>query len=531
MNKCNAKGNTMRSIKDMINDRRMLIVFFITIMIMIIAHGLSFTNIVYCHDALSFNDFDLNFPDQIRLGRFINPLILVIRRGGAPFLTGICSILFISLAVLVTVDLLDLKLWQSIIVIVVFTTNLTLISLYGVYWHYVDIYSIAIFISCLAVYTRYRLPRILNIILPIMCLIITLAMYQTYMCMTIGLFLFMLIKDIDTKRNWRGVKSLIKEGAIDCLILAVGIILYWFIMNRIAQIYMVPISNDYNGPGNVSGVTIRGMIKSIPDTYDYFKSKFFDVTKYNTGIIISLNRILLCITIFELLIIGYKIIIAKWNIVPFVLVIACIIVAPLCLNSFYLISNGVMHNHMIFAYNLIYLLPLVLWNTIERLFKGNISNVNVKIRKIVLIGYLTIFIIICLHNIIYSNGYYAYTRLVYDNTLANTQTIWKDVNSIDGYVEGETEVIFMGSFAKSAAAYHGSMESDYLGVVTGASPSAITYDNRIGYFFGTVMGKHMNLSYNNERFNDSEIIKIMPSYPKAGYCRYIDGRVIVKMSD
>lgn len=534
MSTISAKEEKTRSIGKIISavDERTKLVVIATVLIMITAHGLSFTNLIYSHDALSFNDFSLNFPDQIRLGRFINPIILSLRQGGSPYLTGITSIIFLTLSLLMIVKLLDFDNRQSGVAVIVFTTNITLISLFGVYWHYVDIYSIAIFFSCLTVYARYKLPPKLNLIVPVICLIVTLGMYQTYMCLTIGLFLLILVKNIDFEQKWGDVKSFLKESLVDIFIVAVGMALYWVLMRLIAQHFQVPLSNDYNGPGNVSGLTVMGIVKKIPDTYDYYRNTFFGTTKFNEPAIIFINKLLLGVIIVEVIAICIMSVKKQKSVVPTLLMLLCIVILPLGLNAFYLISNGTMHNHMIYAYNITYLLPFVLSNRIKNMVRhdGRMERKN-GIVKVSSVCITAVILIIGIHNIIYANGYYTYVRLVYDNTLLSTQKIWEDINSIDQYVEGETEVVFLGSFTRSKAAYHGSVESNYLGTITGASASSITYDNRIGYFYDTVMGKHINISYNDESIKVNDAYISMPVYPQSGYCKEIDGRIIVKMSE
>ena len=137
---------------------------------------------------------------------------------------------------------------------------------------------------------------------------------------------------------------------------------------------------------------------------------------------------------------------------------------------------------------------------------------------------------ISIKNVIYANGAYTYKKLVYDNTALHAQTMWKDINSIDGYVEGETEVVFMGEFGNSKAAYISNVGDKYNGILTGASTSAITYDGTAGEFFYAILGRVMSISYNDPNIQENEEYMNMPVYPSTGYCKMIDGKVFVKLS-
>ena len=137
---------------------------------------------------------------------------------------------------------------------------------------------------------------------------------------------------------------------------------------------------------------------------------------------------------------------------------------------------------------------------------------------------------ISVKNVIYASGAYTYKKLVYDNTALHAQTVWKDINSIDGYIEGKTQVVFMGSFESSKAAYSSNVGEKYNGVLTGATTSSITFDGTAGSYFYAILGRGMSVAYNDPTIQENEEYLNMPVYPSNGYCRMIDGRVIVKLN-
>ena len=131
---------------------------------------------------------------------------------------------------------------------------------------------------------------------------------------------------------------------------------------------------------------------------------------------------------------------------------------------------------MIFAFCITYLLPFVFIN-LHNEYDFEENSMNKYITRIkVCVNIVCIFsvLVIGINNIVYANGAYVYKKLVYDNTRLHAQTIWVDINSIDGYIEGETPVVFIGDFTSSKAAYRSSVANRYNQVLEGADSSSIS---------------------------------------------------------
>ena len=206
---------------------------------------------------------------------------------------------------------------------------------------------------------------------------------------------------------------------------------------------------------------------------------------------------------------------------------------PLALNAIYLATSGVIHQLMIFSFCIVYLLPLIIINTQDiNVFQDEPLNKYVEyIKKLICGVTIVATMVIGFNNIVYANGAYVYKKLVYDNTQLHAQTIWKDINSIDGYIEGETQVVFMGEFSKSSAAYNSPVATRYYDQLTGASNSSITYNGTEYQFYYGILGRNLNITYNDATISEAKEYADMPIYPSNGYCKMIDDRVVVKLSD
>lgn len=456
-------------------DRNTKFIFASSVIVMLMTHGFCFMNVMYSHDSLSFaNDSGLF---KISLGRYLYPLFVRMRFTATPWGMGIFSTLYVSLAVVLVTKVFDLSKMQGLSVSILFASNITLTALFCTYIFDADADCFALLLSCFAVYAFKKFPKILRFVIPIISLSLSLALYQAYICVAVGLFLILLISESSKCKDWKDVFNVFLTGIKELAILLLGAVLYIPLMHASANHYGIKLSTGYNGAGNLSSLKPIDFIKDIPFAYLYFKDTFFKVTKYNTLSMVSANWLMLFLLLISLAIFVYC---HRDFLGSLVIVIPCLLIMPLGLNAIHLVSFGTIHQLMIFAFCIIYLLPQIISNTS---LGDNIDNENTH-KAIINMGTVVFtlsFLVIAyigFNNIVYSNGAYLYRKLVYDNTKLHAQTIWTDINNIDGYIEGETQVVFMGEFSLSKAAYKGSVGSRYLNVLHGTGNSSITYPGR-----------------------------------------------------
>ena len=102
----------------------------------------------------------------------------------------------------------------------------------------------------------------------------------------------------------------------------------------------------------------------------------------------------------------------------------------------------------------------------------------------------------------------------------------------EGYVPGETPVLFLGSPDKSV------LHEDREGFenITGTgfySAYATTHDAAYKYFFNEVLSYNINLLPQSDasRFSELAEVRSMPLYPQEGSCRLVEGTLVVKLSE
>ena len=115
-----------------------------TVFFSFLAHGFSWFDVAFNHDSLKVFQLDGNW--QAYLGRFLIPAYLLFRgKIVAPLLVAFLSVLFLSLSVVLTVRLLDIKRTSSIILLsALFATCQVLTSLYSTYVTAADIQMLSL---------------------------------------------------------------------------------------------------------------------------------------------------------------------------------------------------------------------------------------------------------------------------------------------------------------------------------------------------------------------------------------------------
>ncbi len=517
----------MEKVKKFFDDTSRFI-FVSSVVIMIIAHGFCFMNIMFSHDSLSFAEID--GLDKVGLGRWLYPFLAHRRLIATPWLMGALSIFYVSLAVVLVSKVLELSRLQGMCVAILFGTNVTLTSLFCTYVFDADADCLGLLFACIAVYSFRKFPKILNIVIPVISVVICLALYQAYICVAIGLYILILIKDAMNSESWNDILKVFICGIKELSTLLLGIIVYIPLMHAAAGHYGVELSNEYNGAGNLSSLTAAGVINDIPVSYEYFRDYFFSITEYNS---LSMVRVSWLIAILIVISVVYYILKHRKFLGSLVIVIPCLIIFPLGLNAIHLVSFGLIHQLMIFAFCLVYMLPIVIVDISQEKDDGDqaIDKVLSYSKKAVYAITVIAIVYIGFSNIVYSNGAYLYKKLVYDNTALHAQTIWKDINCIDGYNEGVTEVVFMGDFSASKIAYKGIVGDRYFNVLTGAGNSSITYPKTANAFFYNILGRDLIIVHDDAGLADNTDYIEMPAYPRDGYCKMIGDRVVVKLQN
>ena len=241
----------------------------------IITHFLLLSNLIMSQDGLFMGVHYTAGSYETALGRWGINIIDSLRNNIAlPFITTLISIILMSFINILIIELLEIK--NSIfrlftILTVVASPGLCMTLLYV---YTADVYIFAMLFSVISAYSLYKInPKKLGIPLSIICFILTLSIYQSYMGITIGLILIVSVKNLLEQKY--SAFDVLKKIIINALIVILSAILYWLLTKVILKISNIEMAG-YGGVSHISISTIIAtLIPSIKTAYIAFIKYFF----------------------------------------------------------------------------------------------------------------------------------------------------------------------------------------------------------------------------------------------------------------
>lgn len=496
---------------------RLKFCFAATALCMLLAHGFAWFNLFPSHDAtILFFDADVV---MLQLGRWVQLPYYRFLRGkiNMPWLTGMFSVLWVSLSVYLISSLLQLRKKSMAAVAALFGTAISVTLLNATYNDKADLFTCAMLLALLGACAVRRCRRPwLGVLLCGGCLCLSMGLYQGYIEFAIGLLLLCMLRDcLTTDLPW---KDYLRQGITAIAGLLLGGVLYAVSMKAVLAYKHLELIDSSNGLQQMSRAGVADYLARLPGAYKQVFTTLLGYDVWN-------NRGMRLATAVCLLL-GLACLVLALRKKPLraaVQVVILLVLLPLGLNVVYLLSEKHPTLLMLYPVYLVYALVLLLTglepDTIPR---------SAAWLACLLCAFITV------QNVIYANGAYTYRKLVYENTRAQVYTIMAKVEDLPGYVEGETPVVFSGDFTDSNFTYHNDLIRLYEEGETGLSGSAITYDGTIKWWFGNIMGssaKVVNTQAELDAWAENPAVQVMPSYPASGCIAMVDGAAVIKLSD
>lgn len=178
----------------------------------LLTHAYCYLNPIFAHDALytisAFHDNEW----QIMLGRYAQPIYRMFRDPlTAPWLVGSVSLIWLSMVSFFTCSILDIRtLVFRILVCGLLTCNMTVTLLNASYLSWSDIFMLAAALSCAGVFLLKRFK--FGFLGGAVCLAVSLALYQAYLAVAVGIILLLVIKMALKKSPLRKILILVLKG-------------------------------------------------------------------------------------------------------------------------------------------------------------------------------------------------------------------------------------------------------------------------------------------------------------------------------
>ena len=500
----------------------------ITAFIMIFCvHGYRFLNLLNSHDSM-LNIIQDDVYWQRSLGRFMQPLVMALRGSVcAPWLLCLCSAIFMGISVFLVSIILQIKEKSVLLMLAgIMISNVVMTAAYAAYLPWVDVYAIALFLSLLGVLLCNQKSLMLNTC-GCMCMAFSMGFYQAYICVAIGMMMILSLICLQNEEQWRDSLKKIVRFVI-CLAIAGGV--YYLISQIVCTLHHVTPSNTYNGLNSIGDFSNVSIIDLIIGAYKEFFAFLRYPNTFSSIILMSIKVmdaweiLLFCMNIVVCIIIVLGIIrhnILKkskwWN---FLLQMLIIILFPLGVNFVYVMSKGMEHMLMIYAFILLYVLAFVV-------VRANIVILpEKKIAKSY--GYILLIPILLLvwNNLVFSNQIYYKVHLQQESVQSTMTKILYEIEHMESYEYGATPVAFVGNLNNSDYVMNPEYFSDLSVIGVGISP--ISYSGVEASYLKYYLNNKINVV--NISPSVDEVAK-MPNYPAKGSICEIDGVIVVKFSD
>lgn len=459
---------------------------------------------------------------QIALGRIFQPVYFMFRGTICnPWLISFLAIFYIATAVFFIADIFKFKsIYQVIFTCGILTCNIALTAANATYLPWVDIYGLALLASVLGVWL-VSTKKILQTVCGILCLSLSLGLYQAYISVAISLIMIILLFNLVEGISIKEFFIKVARYVVSLLIAAIIYYICWKIFQRAFGIWT---SDSYNGLSSVGDYSDTSLLGLIGLTYRQVRYYFVNPSVFKTLVLNErslsflwtyLLRVVnigaLILTVYALVKINIK---NKTSAFARIMQGVILLLLPLGVNIICIISKGTVHTLMVFSFAMLYI-PMIN-------MAGPLEGKKISIKEII-----TAAIIFCViwNNIVLSNQVYLKKSLQDKANLSLMTKIAYEVEHMEGYEPGVTPVAITGSF----------QETDYITDITdwediviyGVGKTTMLYPGTDYAYLKYELNVTMNLTRVDKELDE---VKEMPCYPAEGSIKYVDGVVVVKIS-
>ena len=203
-----------------------------------------------------------------------------------------------------------------------------------------------------------------------------------------------------------------------------------------------------------------------------------------------------------------------------------------------------MHGLMIHSFSSLYLLAIAIAVRVSHSSRQPTSTFRPSRRQAVLSGTCVVLFAIFAFNAVYANELYVRKDMESYATLSTMTRVVDQLEHLDGYVPGETQVILIGTLAESPIAQdrpgfppnqaHIPLESlvGQLHSTGFYSDYSVTYLQTYRFYFTYVLGYPIAISDDatTRAFEDKPEVKAMGTFPSSTSIGWVDDSVVVKLS-
>ena len=439
-----------------------------------------------------------------------------------PWVIGISSCLFLALAAVAVVSVLEIKNPMLVLITGALMATAPTVTETFVFLYTADGYMIAMALAAFAVwFSRIEEGRPGRWILSAVCICIACGIYQAYV--SLSLILAVCYFMLELMKNRYEKKAYISWAFRQVIIFAAALAAYYLIWQLCMKVQHV-VPNDYQGIAEVGTISTNLLVHGLKSSIRTFKWYFapWSVATYGFTPYIALNLVFVLFFVISLIVAVWKSEIWKrpWAVILMVLCLAAII--PFS-SIWYFTSYSVYYRAMMLP-GMVVLFVFAALN-LEYWGKQMLQN---------LFGCLLIAVI--LNNMVMANIVYFHMNLCYERTYAQAIAMMDDIreqqslHNVDQYtIVGQRyeETILKGNDPE----YGTTNEIGQIQLFTSILDEDLFIEGiRISSFLDMVFGQKMEYHENAVSLEDPEIQQ-MPSWPQDGSMMVIDDMLVIKLSD
>lgn len=495
-------------------------VFFYTFAFGIVAHGFVFFNEFFSHDSLYFHPLN---EFAIGLGRWGQTFLFNIRgEVFPPALIGLLSLFFLALSISLFLDLF--KIQKKIHVIIVcgtLSTSFVFTIIAATYISFLDVNMLAFLFIILSCFAIKNLKRVIwKVIIASLLLCLAISLYQTYFQVyTLLCCLFVLFSCM----NGKNFKDIVEDIGVYFAVLVIALVLYK--LSVLISLRVTSVHSLYTSYNSIKDVekfqSLAQLILLILESAPYLLKKVAEYpTYFSTSTKIELLLVNICIAVYLI----YQQ--TKHNKIRMLFCqLIFLIFIPFSANTVYILSKGLMHDCMKYSYSVFMLVPLLVAINVKNNDKS-ISLKKINIFSIIMCSVLGLLII---SNTIFSNQAYLKKELESKSSLSIATRILDRIEMLPGFIPNKTKVCFIGDANKNPYFIFDrfNLEGKKKRATGLSTYVSFTYDTY--QYYKSIMG--INLPYCDMSKLSTDYVLNMPFYPSLNSVQFLEGQVVVKLSD
>ncbi len=440
-----------------------------------------------------------------------------------PWLNGSVAIFLLAVVCVSLLSVLKLESMTAAVLVPVLIMTFPSVASTMTFMFTVDLYMAGLLFAVLSVYVtnRYRYGFLAGIVLSI-C---SLGIYQAYICFTITLFLFCVIRETIEKTEG---KELLKQCVKAVAVLAAGVLLYICVTKLLCPNMA---DNSYAGVAEMGQISLPELPRLIARSYkrilEYFVLKPFSFIS-TAGQAVNICVCVLLAGCFVYLTVQKKLWRKK---LPFAIGVLAALTAPLGMAFIYVMSpKASFSTLMMYQYVLLYVLLLVLAEQVVKTSGKAMLKKAVTGMTAVLLLLTGVF-------------HYTVTQEAYFRMDMSMERVTAYYNRLlvrleaEGYTQGEAFLILGHSQAGDELLLppeYYEMDDEKFADFSGISPeygilTAGVRENFLRIYFGLDVPWKSDEEKNAILF--SEEFQRMPVYPKEGCVQKIDDTWVIKISE